>query len=290
MEGILLKVALGTIQQRLTCLADTAAQNHGFGVYHTADVGQEFAHVGIDLLQNCLRGFITGSGSVEHILAGKVFQGTQGRGQLAGGKEFLCQTDNAGSGAVLFHTAALTAAAGFCFFTVEHHVADLTTGTVDTVDHIAAYDDAAAHTGTQCGKDHVLTALTAALPAFAQCGNGSIVTCLHREAGELLQGLGDVEYTPAQIDTLVDNACVVDGTGDTDADTQNGLVGNTVFVQIGTDGCGNVRQDLLAAVGGHSGDLPLVQHRAVIIKVSDLDGGTAQIYTKTEFHVNSSII
>ena len=51
-----------------------------------------------------------------------------------------------------------------------------------------------------------------------------------------------------------------------------------------TDRVCNVGQNLAAAVGSNSGDFPLLQHIAGFIKVSDLDGGAAQIDAKAVFH------
>ena len=162
---------------------------------------------------------------------------------------------------------------------------DLAAGTVDTVDHLAVNDDAAANTGAQSHEHNVLTATAAAHPAFTQSGHGGIVAGNHPEAGEAAQGLMDVEHAPTQVDALVHHAVVIHRTRHTDADAQNILVGDLVFVQVLHNGGGDVRQDQLAAVCGDRGDLPLVKHGAVFFKVSDLDGGAAQIHTKAVFHI-----
>ena len=123
----------------------------------------------------------------------------------------------------------LAAVAGDGFLGIEDHVADFSAGAVGTMEQMAADDDAAADAGTQGHEDHILTAGTAALPVFAQSGNIGIIACLHRETGEAGQGFGDVEYAPAQVDTLVDNTLAVNGAGNADAKAQNGFGCNIVI-------------------------------------------------------------
>ena len=166
-------------------------------------------------------------------------------------------------------------------------MADLAAGTVSAVEELAFNDDAAADTGAQSGKDHVVAALAAALPEFAQSGNVCVVTGLYGETGELGQLLGDVEHTPAQVNALVHNALCVDGAGNADAQTQNVLGINAAAVDVMLHGSGDIGQDLRAVVFGDGGDLPLVDHGAVFVKVSDLDGGAAKVNAEAIFHIGT---
>ena len=70
MENVTVKIALCAIQQRLTCLAYTAAQHHDFRVYGAADIGKELTHVVVNLLQNGKGGAVACLSCVEDILAG----------------------------------------------------------------------------------------------------------------------------------------------------------------------------------------------------------------------------
>ena len=170
------------------------------------------------------------------------------------------------------------------FVPVEKQVADLRTGAVSAVKKVPIHDDAAAHAGAQGHEEHIVAALAAALPVFAQSRHVGIVARLHRETGEPRQILGDVEHAPAQVYAAVHNALAVDCAGHADADAQNVGCGNLMGSQILLDGSGDVRQNLIAAVCGDGGNLPLVEHGAVFVKIGDLDGGAAQINAKAVFH------
>ena len=206
-------------------------------------------------------------------------------GEFVGSFQSLVgQTDDAGGGAVLLDTAPLAAAADVGFLTVQHQMADLRAGAVSAVEELAIDDDAAADAGAQGCEDHVLGALAAALPEFAQSGNVGVVTGLDGEAHQLGQSLGDVENAPAQVNTLVDHALAVDGTGHADAHADDGGLVNVLLVDELQDGGCDIGQDALAVVGHDGGDLPLVEHGAVFVKVGDLYSGAAQIHTEAVSH------
>ena len=284
MEDILMEFCFHAVDQHLTGLGNTAAQNHHFGVHSRAQAAQELPHVVIELIQNFLSHSVAGLGGIKDILGSDGFDGAQGGSSLGGSQMVSGQPGDAGGRAVLLYAAVLAAVAGDGFFGVEHHVADLCAGTVGAMEQIAADDDAAANTGAQGDKNHVLTAGTAALPVFAQGGNVGIIAGLYGKAGEVGQSLGNVEHAPAQIDALVDHTLAVNRTGHADTQAQNGFCGDAVLCQIVLDGSCDVGQDLCAAVCGDGGDFPLVQHGAQFVKVGDLHGGAAQIDAKTVFH------
>ena len=145
----LLEMTLYTFQQRLTCTADAAAQNHYFRIDYTADIGNELAHVGINLLQNVLSQLITAVCCVEYILSHDFLYAAQRRRCVGFCQRQLGQSCNAGSRAVLLHTAALAAAADSGFVTVKNHMTDLTGCAGNTVQRLAVQNNAAADTGTQ---------------------------------------------------------------------------------------------------------------------------------------------
>ena len=146
------------------------------------------------------------------------------------------------------------------------------------------HHDAAAHAGAQRDEDHVVTALSAALPEFAQRRHVGVVARLYGEAGQLGQLLGDVEHIPAQIDTPVHHALCVDGTGDTDAETQNVGIRDFPFGQKGPDRRRDIRQYPDAVFRRIGGNFPFFQHFSGFIKIGDLDGGAAEIDAKSVFH------
>ncbi len=146
------------------------------------------------------------------------------------------------------------------------------------------HHDAAADAGAQGNEHHILRALAAALPVFAKGGHIGVVAGLHREARQAAEGLGDVEYPPAQVDTAVDHALGADGTGDADAQAQDGTGVDLVVRYVAADGRGDVGKNLGAAAGRHRGDFPLAQHFAGLVKIGDLDGGAAQVDAESVFH------
>ena len=220
-EDVLVEVALGTIDQRLTGFADAAAQNYNLGVHGAADHGKELTHILENLLQSFVCQIVAFLGGIKDILAGQGIDGTEFGVCIAGREELLSDADDAGGGAVLLSAATLAATAGIGLVTVQGDVADLAARAVDTVDHFTADDDAATNTGTQSSKDHVVAALTAALPGFAQRGYIGIIAGSNSQAGQTAQDLGDIDDTPTQVDTLVDSAFLVYRTGDTDADADD---------------------------------------------------------------------
>ena len=283
-ENVLVEVRFHALYQHITGLADTTADDNNFGIHGGTDVAQEQTHVGVNLVQNCQGCCVLGLGGIEDILAGQVFNGTQGSGSVVCSQVQLGQTDNTGGGAVLLDTTVIAAVTGNGLFRVHTQVTDIRAGTGGAMKQMAFHNDTAADTGTEGHKDHIVTVLAAALPEFAQSGNVGIVTCLYRETGEFGQLFSDVENTPAQDDTLIDHALGIDGTGNTDAQTQNDRGDDAVGFQIVFDrGC-DVRQDLCAAACGDGGNLPLVQHGAGFIKLSNLDGGAAKVNAKAVFH------
>ena len=152
------------------------------------------------------------------------------------------------------------------------------------MEQTAVQDDAAANAGTQGDKDHVIAALAAALPVFPQGRHVGIVSGLDGEARHFGQGIGDVKDPPAQVDALIHHAAAVHRPGNADADAQNGGGVYIVLLPIALDRGGNVRQNVGTLVIGDRGNLPLIQHGPVFVKVGDLDGGAAQINAKTVFH------
>ena len=107
MEHIFSKVTLHAVQQRLSSLADTAAQHHILRVYHITDVSQKFTHICIDLLQNLQRKGITLRPGIEHVLTCKVFLGAQCAGSIGLFQKLLCDAHDAGGRAILLHAAFL---------------------------------------------------------------------------------------------------------------------------------------------------------------------------------------
>ena len=285
MEGMLPEMGQCAIQQHLAGLADAAAQHHCLGIDHTAQVGQEFAQQRIIQIQNLQRHSIACVTGIENILAGQCFHFPQHRGRIGGSQPLACHADNAGSGAILLHTALLAAAATLGFITVDHHVADFAAGAGGTMDQTAIDDDTATYAGAQSHEHHIPAALAAALPKFAQRSHIGIIAGLHREAGEAGQLFCHREHAPAQIDTLIDHTLAIHRAGHANAHAYDLAAVNAVFLQIAGNGRGNIRQDLRTAVGRHRGDLPLGQHRAHFIKIRDLHGGSAQIDTKTIAHI-----
>ena len=143
-------------------------------------------------------------------------------------------------------------------------MADFCTGTMGTMEQITANDDTAADTGTQSHKNHVLIASAAALPVFAQSSNIGIVTGLYMESGEKRQGFGNVENTPAQIDAFIDNTLTIDRSGNTNAQTQNGLGCDIVLIQIILNRICDVRQDMFSVIFGSTN----APSRSQVISVS----------------------
>ena len=74
------------------------------------------------------------------------------------------------------------------------------------------------------------------------------------------------------------------GTGNADADADDLIVGEIFLLHVLLDGSGDVGQDVLAALLGPGGDLPLVDHGAVLVEKCELDGGTAHINAKAVAH------
>ena len=85
MENVLVEVRLHALDQHIAGLADAAAQNHHFGVDGGADIGQEQAHVTVNLVQDGQSGFVAGLGGVEDVFAGQILNGSQRAGSLGGG-------------------------------------------------------------------------------------------------------------------------------------------------------------------------------------------------------------
>ena len=168
-------------------------------------------------------------------------------------------------------------------------MADFCARTMGTMEELSTDDDTASDTGAKGHKDHVLAACAAALPVFAQSSNIGIITSLYRETGESGQGISNVEYAPTQVDALVDNPLTINGTGNTNAQTQNGLRCNIALAQIILHRSCDVRQDLCAIVGGNSGNFPLIQHRSVFVEIGQFYSCSAQINTKTISHKTLSL-
>ena len=283
-EYVLVEIGENAVDQHLSRLADAAADDHHLRVNGGAYVAKELAHVGVIPVENDECFLVPGLACVEDVLAGQVFKRAQGAGRVGAVQMALGQTDDAGGGAVLLHAAPLSAVAGDSLVPVQDEVADLRAGAVGAVEQFPLHHDAAAHAGAQRDEDHVVTALSAALPEFAQRRHVGVVARLYGEAGQLGQLLGDVEHIPAQIDTPVHHALCVDGTGDTDAETQNVGIRDFPFGQKGPDGRRDIRQYPDAVFRRIGGNFPFFQHFSGFIKIGDLDGGAAEIDAKSVFH------
>ena len=285
MEGIGAEVAPDALQDHLAGLADAAADDHHLGIQGTAHKTHQLTQIAVDLIEDFESQGVSGLACVKDVLAGQGIGGSQA-GVPALCQVLLSQTDDAGGGAVLLGAAPVAAVAGHGFLAVQDQMADFCGGAVGSVEQMAVQDDAAAHAGAQGDKDHVFAALAAALPVFAESGHVGVVTGLHGEACEGLQLPGDVEDAPAQIDAAIDHAPAVHGAGHADTEAQNVLGVDILIQKIAPDRLGDVRENFLTAVLCVCGDLPLVQHGTGFVKISELDGSTAEIDTKSVFHWN----
>ena len=278
-------MGLDALQQHFTGLADAAADDHRFGIDHRAKIAQQLTQQAVDLFQDLQRHRIICLTGIENVLAGQIFHSAQAAFLLRGSQMLLGQPDDAGGGAILLGAATLAAVAGCGFVPVQHHMADLRAGTGGAVEQLTLNDHAAAYAGAQCDKNHVPAALAAALPEFAHGRHIGIVACGNGQAGQLRQRLAHIKSAPAQVDAHAHLALAVDGAGNADADAQDLMI---LARPVGSNGSGDIGQNLPAAVGGHRGDLPLFDHVADLVKICDLDGGAAQIHAVAVFHKGMS--
>ena len=150
--------------------------------------------------------------------------------------------------------------------------------------YCAVDDDTAADAGAQSGQHHTLAACAAAAPVLAQGGHVGVVAGLDRQAGQLAQGLMEVEHAPAQVDAAVDDAVVGDGTGHADADADDVLLADAVAFQAVIQGLCDIREDVLAVFDRAGRDLPMLQKVAHVGEEAELDGGAAHVCAESVFH------
>ena len=204
MVDVFCKIPGNAVQQRLTCFAHTAADDHLLRIQDDAHIGNELCKIGIVLFQDLLRGFVTALCSIEYILGGSIVFG---------------HTDKTGGGAVLLGAAFFAAAASEGFFPIQYQMADLTGGAGSAHQGLAVYNNATAHACAQSHKHHIVAA--AALPAFAKGGHIGIVAGFYRKTRQGRKCTYHIGPAPAQIITGRHKAFFVHRAGNTDADTQN---------------------------------------------------------------------
>ena len=163
------------------------------------------------------------------------------------------------------------------------NVSDFSTCTVISGDHMSVHDNSTADTGTKRYHDDIFTSFSTALPHFAKTCNVRIISDFYFQTCLCTEFLRNIDHSPAEIDTPVNNAITPHRTRNTDSHTLYITLTDAFLRQFVINRLCNIRQYCLSVIAGICLDFPFVKKLSACLKKSHFYGGSSHVYAKSIF-------
>ena len=166
---------------------------------------------------------------------------------------------------------------------VYGNMSDFSACTVISGNHMTVYNDSTADTGTKSHHNDIFTSFSTALPHFAKTCNIRIISNFYFQTCLCTEFLRNIDHSPAEIDTSVNNAITPHRTRNTDSHALYITLTDAFLRQFVINRLCNIRQYCLSVIAGIGLDFPFVKKPSACLKKSHFYGGSSHVYAKSIF-------